>query len=324
MKALSELFVVAYGNKLDMNKMTPAMPGTGVAFVGRIGGLNGKAGVAGCVRPVPGLEPFPSGWLTVALGGSRLLSSYVQQRPFYTAQNVAVLEPRDPGMPLVHKLYYAMCIRANAFRYSAFGREANRTLGAVLLPSEIPQWVDEAEIPALSLSGTADLGTVMGQYPGSSDEMVPITDHFDIEYGHGLSMSTLTTVSAPEGVNFVSRKTRDNGVAGRVLVPDGVTPAPAGTLSVALSATPLATFFQSEPYVTGYHVAILRPKTQMSIGELLWWKMAVEANKYRYSYGRQANRTLSSLLVPAAPAACVAEVLRELSVGGREIEAIGA
>lgn len=78
---LGDLFHVEYGNKLDMNKMTPTDPRTGIAFVGRVGGLNGKSGVSGYVEALPDLTPYPTGLITVALGGSRLLSSYVQQRP---------------------------------------------------------------------------------------------------------------------------------------------------------------------------------------------------------------------------------------------------
>ncbi|MFJ2535749.1 restriction endonuclease subunit S [Microbacterium maritypicum] len=309
MTVLADLFDVEYGNKLDMNKMVAEPRSRGVAFVGRVGGLNGRSGIAGFVKRLPGVEPYPAGLLTVALGGSRLLSTYVQQVPFYTAQNVAVLRPRRSTMTLKERLYYATCIRANAFRYSAFGREANRTLATLVMPDEAPGWVDRAAIPSLSLEQVSDVGLVTGVYGGTHDQLVPISDFFEIDGGHALTLSRLTPAIAPDGVNFVSRKTKDNGIAGRVMIPEGVVPAKAGTLSVALGATPLATFFHGEPYLTGFHVAVLTPKKEMSVGELLWWKLAIEANKYRYSYGRQANRTLSALLVPAAPPPFVKEVL---------------
>ncbi|GAA3695571.1 restriction endonuclease subunit S [Gordonia hankookensis] len=317
MTTLAQLFDIGYGNKLDMNKMVAATRADGVAFVGRIGGLNGKSGVAGFVKRIPGVEPYPAGSLTVALGGSRLLSAYVQQMPFYTAQNVAVLRPKNSMMTLKERLYYAMCIRANAFRYSAFGREANRTLGTLVVPDEIPRWVGQASMPSLSLDEVADMGLVTGAYIGSYDGLVPVSELFEIDGGHALTLSKLTPVAAPDGVNFVSRKAKDNGIAGRVAVPQGVTPAKAGTLSVALGATPLATFLHNEPYVTAFHVAVLTPKLAMSTGELLWWKLAIEANKYRYSYGRQANRTLAALLVPAAPPPFVAEVLTKRASSAR-------
>ena len=44
------------------------------------------------------------------------------------------------------KLYYSLCISANRHRYSAFGRGANRTYKALLVPdpSDVPQWVNGA------------------------------------------------------------------------------------------------------------------------------------------------------------------------------------
>jgi hypothetical protein len=134
---LAELFVIEHGNKFDLNKMQPCRPGQGVAFVGRSGERNG---IVGSVRRTAA-KPFPAGLITVALGGAAL-SSFVQPRPFYTAQNIDVLRPRTK-MSLDTKLYYCLCIEANRFRYSAFGREANRTLRALAVPplADVPSWV---------------------------------------------------------------------------------------------------------------------------------------------------------------------------------------
>ncbi len=120
---------------------------------------------------------------------------------------------------------------------------------------------------------------------------------FDIRYGHSLELNTLTQVAAPEGVNFVSRTSTNNGVAARVITSE--TPAPAGEITVALSGNPLAAFVQPEAFVCAFHVAILTPKVaDMPLVEKLWWCYVISMNKYRYSYGRQANRTLGSIMIP--------------------------
>lgn len=93
------------------------------------------------MRPIPGEKLYPAGSLTTALGGSRLLATFVQQEPFYTAQNVAVLQPKDSTMSPEVRLYYALAIASNRFRYTAFGREANRTLRSIPLPRRVPDWV---------------------------------------------------------------------------------------------------------------------------------------------------------------------------------------
>lgn len=38
------------------------------------------------------VEPFEAGLVTVALGGSYLGSCFIQEEPFYTGQNVAVMK----------------------------------------------------------------------------------------------------------------------------------------------------------------------------------------------------------------------------------------
>ena len=105
MVKLSELFDVSYGNKVDMNKMTPLERSNGgVDFVGRSAENHG---VSGTVSPIQGEAPYESGLITVALGGTKLLSSFIQQHQFYTAQNVAVLHPKKT-MRLAEKLFLCL------------------------------------------------------------------------------------------------------------------------------------------------------------------------------------------------------------------------
>jgi hypothetical protein len=120
---------------------------------------------------------------------------------------------------------------------------------------------------------------------------------FDLRYGHSLELNALSRVEPPGGVNFVSRTMRNNGVTARVAV--NIEPAKSGEISVALGGNVLATFVQPEPFVCGRDIMILTPKEpSMTISEKLWWARCIWENRHRYSYGRQANRTLSSLHVP--------------------------
>src|SRR5450759_2558984 len=82
MKKLNELFNVHYGNKLDLNKMdSQTIANDGVNFVGR---SSQNHGVSGTVARLTDVEPYPAGLITVALGGTKILSSFVQEQPFYT------------------------------------------------------------------------------------------------------------------------------------------------------------------------------------------------------------------------------------------------
>jgi len=145
--SLNTVFRIEHGNGFDLNKMSECAGGeNAVVFIGRTAERNGCVAVVERTE----IEPFGGGLITVALGGSAL-SSFVQPQPFYTAQNIDVLYPLAP-MSFDTKLYYALCIEANRFRYSTFGREANRTLKYLLIPAlrRVPSWVEGITEAAVS------------------------------------------------------------------------------------------------------------------------------------------------------------------------------
>ena len=128
-------------------------------------------------------------------------------------------------------------------------------------------------------------------------KLVQVSELFEVAYGTNLELNALE--EHVEGVPFVSRSSQNNGVTARVAPVPGVEPIQAGVLSVALGGSPMSTFLHEEPFYTGRDVAYLVPKTSMSRDLLLYYATCLQANRYRFSYGRQANRSLSSLLVPA-------------------------
>src|ERR1700674_1357434 len=71
-----------------------------------------------------------------------------------------------------------------------------------------------------------------------------------------LELNRLEQSDAPDAVNFVSRGIRNNGVSASIRPIDGVEPAKAGTLSVALGGQGGAgeTFLQPFPYYCGRDV----------------------------------------------------------------------
>lgn len=130
--------------------------------------------------------------------------------------------------------------------------------------------------------------------------MKPLSNLFDVVYGHSLELNRLRLLSKTDGgVAFVSRKMGDNGISAYVAPIESVAPAPAGELSCAMSGNGvLSTFLQEEPYYTGFHVARLKPLVQLTREQLLFYCYCIVSNRYRFSYGRQANRTLKNILVP--------------------------
>lgn len=113
---VDDLFYVYSGSKLDYGKQTEAVDG--INFVSRNSNNNG---VVGKVVLEKEMKVFKKGDITVPLGGSYLLSAFVQDEDFVTAQNVCVLRPKKE-MTDVEKWFYCYSLRLNRFKFSAFGR----------------------------------------------------------------------------------------------------------------------------------------------------------------------------------------------------------
>ncbi len=127
--------------------------------------------------------------------------------------------------------------------------------------------------------------------------LVKVSDLFDVSYGHSLELNRLQKTA--DGVNFVSRTANNNGVSARVAPVPDIEQMAVGKLTVALGGSVLETFVQPEPFYTGFHIFCLSPLTPMTLEQKLYYCMCIRANKYRYNYGRQANRTLREIMVPA-------------------------
>ncbi|RYG57762.1 MAG: S-CspCI protein [Alphaproteobacteria bacterium] len=130
--------------------------------------------------------------------------------------------------------------------------------------------------------------------------MPKVSDLFELRYGHSLELNRLTKSTRSQAINFVGRSARNNGVTARVEPVPGLAAAEGGAISVALNGQGGAgvAFLQPMPFYCGFHVMILSPKEEMSEQEKLWWAMCITANRFRFGFGRQANRTLKDLELP--------------------------
>lgn len=92
-----------------------------INFVSRTGFNNG---ISDFVDRIDGIEPYPAGAITLALGGS-VGSTFVQPKPFYTGQNVGVIEfdnKSDKMKQFVGVVLNKVC----STQFSAFKNEINK------------------------------------------------------------------------------------------------------------------------------------------------------------------------------------------------------
>lgn len=120
---------------------------------------------------------------------------------------------------------------------------------------------------------------------------------FDVWYGVNLEVVNSEVVN--QGVPFVSRQSVNNGIVCHIKRIDNIEPNPANTLSIAVSGSVLSTFYHDYEYYSGRDVYVAKPKMNLTKAEMLYYCYIIEQNKYRYNYGRGANKTFRDILVPS-------------------------
>jgi len=273
---LNSVFEITYGNKFDLKKMTQEKDKS-VAFIARTAKNNGVVAFVDKTSK----DPYPSGLITVALGGA-ILETFLQPFDFYTAQNVAVLKPIRE-MSDEEKLYYCLAIKANKFRYGAFGREANRSLKTLLVPKKFPE----------RLSKT--LVSIPTPEP-KIDKKINLTDRKWewFVYNDLFNLSTEKFVSISEAEKtpgeyaFVSTGSVNNGIVCYTGINKAKT-YPAGCITVASSGNAGEAFYQAGPFKVTNMVIILKPKFQIDKYIGMFLTTLIRAEKFRYSYGRKSG-----------------------------------
>ena len=132
------------------------------------------------------------------------------------------------------------------------------------------------------------------------NDLVKLSEIFEVIYGVNLELVHIEqcTSTTKDAIPFVSRTEKNNGVSAYVYEMIDVEPNPKHTLSVAGGGSVLSTFYQPKPYYSGRDLYVLIPKKELSVVEMLFYTKCISSNKYKYSYGRQANKTMKDLLIP--------------------------
>lgn len=123
-----------------------------------------------------------------------------------------------------------------------------------------------------------------------------VSDLFFVKYGVNLELNSL--IQDSNGINFVSRTSKNNGVSAKVKLISYIEPLPAGTITVAGGGSVMEAFLQISPYYSGRDLYYLTAKVPMTNEQKLFYCLCLRGNKYKFSYGRQSNITLPDLHIP--------------------------
>ena len=287
------MFDIRYGSQLDLNKCEQCERPDGYNFVNR---SSEHCGVSARILAPPRKDPFPAGAITSAMGGS-VLSSFVQQEPFFTGQNVKVLLPKTE-MTLEQKLYYCACIEANRFRYSTFGREANASFDTLLVP-------DMAEMPALPKLKAFDKDFRRKPLRGSAPELntakwktFRFDELFTIKKGKRLTKDNMLDGKLP----FIGATDSNNGQTASV--GNNTNLHPAGLITVSYNGSIAEAFYQPLPFVASDDINVLYPKFALNKYIAIFLCTIIYGEKYRFHYGRKWHKELmekSPIKLPATP-----------------------
>jgi hypothetical protein len=276
--AVSDVFDVRYGHSLELNALELSSAKDGVAFVSRQTGHNG---IAAYVAPIGGIDPAPAGEITCALSGNGVLTTCLQERPFYTAFHVAILRPKV-ALTKQETVFYCLCIQRNRYRFS-YGRQANKTLSSLLIPSieQIPNWVN-----------TTNLGQLDGANKAVSDVPSPklapaawrgfrLDSLFEFKKGRRLTKHAMKDGSTP----FIGAIDSNNGHRQYV----SASPDHAGnTITVNYNGNGVAeAFYQPTPYFASDDVNVLYPKFDLNPYRAMFLCAVIRQEKFRYNYGRK-------------------------------------
>jgi len=300
---LNKLYKIKMGNGFDKDKMT--MDNPEVNFVSRVSYNNG---VDIKIDRVIGTEPFPAGLVTVALGGSYLGSCFIQEEPFYTAQNVAVMEPVTKEITHNINLFITVLVRFECrTKYYAFGRELNIHINrdfSIDLPIKknmdgtpvvdntfeysddgyVPDWQFIEEYMKSLRSKPLTTKNRVGNTPEldvSGWKEFVLGNLFEIKKG-----KRLTAEDQEEGNNnYIGAIDSNNGIANHI----GQAPIHSGnTITLSYDGSIGEAFYQKDPYWATDAVNALYSKYEgfnKYIG--LFILPLLRQEKYRFSYGRK-------------------------------------
>lgn len=239
--------------------------------------------------------------------------AFYQAEPFFASEKIVTITLKDTELNVYIALFLVTIIKQEKFRFS-YGRKwaVNSVMRRSCIklpagPDDLPDWyfmeryIKSLHYKPLSSSNRKDKSNALDI---SSWKEFAVNELFEVRYGINMELNTCIPADKndPDSVNFVARTEANNGISARVRLVEGKTPQPAGLITCAGGGSVLSTFLQEEPFYSGRDLYLLVPLQPMSKLVKLFCITVLKANKYRYSYGRQANVTLPylKLMLPAA------------------------
>ena len=127
-------------------------------------------------------------------------------------------------------------------------------------------------------------------------KMIQIQDLFEVYKGKSYFKDF---IEDEKGLNYVTTSGVNSGVKTKVRPNPNYRIFPKNTITVALQGSVMSSFVQQKDFYIQTHVAALIEKQPLTIRQKLYYCLCFLANANRFSFGRKANTTFSTLEIPA-------------------------
>lgn len=247
-----------------------------------------------------------------------------QDEPCWALDTVRIYTPIGFTLSRNQGLYLACCLTFNMYRFS-YGRKAkpdnmysldidlpiqHHPNGTPVFDPEkkyskkgyIPDWqFMENYIKSLRYKSltTSRAHVAKKELKVAEWKDFDVGDIFNIQYGINMELNACEPCNMhdKDAVAFVARTSENNGISAFVKKEPDMVPQAAGTITCAGGGSVLSTFVQLHDFYSGRDLYLLNTKENLSVKTKLFLTTVLLKNQYRYSYGRQANKTLPTLLL---------------------------
>ena len=184
-----------------------------------------------------------------------------------------VLQPKKE-MRLEEKLFYCHCIKMNAYRYR-YGRQANKTLKDIDLP-ELPMWVKSCTIDYSRIK----TGIERKELPLNVSQWryFNLSGLFSVERGMRLTKEN----RLPGGIPLATAGQTNEGISSYIFNDDMKIYSQVLTIDMFCNC-----FYRNYEFMCDDNILVLFPEFKHNMYILLFMAAVIDADKYRYAYGRQ-------------------------------------
>ena len=127
-------------------------------------------------------------------------------------------------------------------------------------------------------------------------KLIQVQDLFEVYKGKSYFKDF---IEDKKGLNYITTSEKNQGVKTKVHQNSNYKIFPKNTITVALQGSVMSSFVQQEDFYLQTHVAALIEKRPLTIRQKLYYCLCFSANSNRFSFGRKANTTFSTLEIPA-------------------------